>query len=294
MDRPDIPLNALRTLEVAMRQGSFTRAAQELRVTQAAVSHQIARLEDLLGVTLFLRTPQGLVPTDEGRMLFPVLEHSFEAIARSLDRLTGNRDAEVLNLGVNSSFALGWLLPRLDQFRAAHPQIDLRIATNNNRVEILREGLDMAIRFGTGGWSAHEVQPLMEVAFSPLCAPALARRLHHLSDLAAVPLLRSFRAAEWSHWLEAAQYPCPPQHGPVFDSSLALAELAAAGEGVALLPKSMFLRYLQDGRLVQPFPLEVVLGQYYLAWPSERTVSGAMRDFSRWISEACAEGDLMQ
>ncbi len=289
MDRPDIPLNALRTLEVAMRQGSFTRAAQELRVTQAAVSHQIARLEDLLGVTLFLRTPQGLVPTDEGRMLFPVLAHSFEAIARSLDRLTGNRDAEVLNLGVNSSFALGWLLPRLDQFRAAHPQIDLRIATNNNRVEILREGLDMAIRFGTGGWTGHEVQPLMEVAFSPLCAPKLAQRLHHPSDLGQMPLLRSFRAAEWSNWFDAVQIPCPPLQGPVFDSSLALAELAAVGEGVALLPKAMFARYLQDGRLVQPFPDEVPLGQYYLAWPSERAVSVAMRDFAQWIAQTCAQ-----
>ena len=154
MDRPDLPLNALRVFEVAMRQGSFTKAAIKLRVTQAAVSHQVARLEDLLGTVLFLRTSQGLVPTDEGRLLFPVLGHGFDAMARVLDQLGGRRDIEVLNVGVNTTFALGWLMPRIPLFRQAHPGIDLRISTNNNRVEILREGLDMAIRFGTGGGGA--------------------------------------------------------------------------------------------------------------------------------------------
>lgn len=98
MDRPDLPLNAPRVFEVATRQSSFTNAAIELRVTQAAVSHQVARLEDLLGAALFLRTSQGLVPTDEGRLLFPVLEHGFDAMARVLDRLGGRRDIEVLKV----------------------------------------------------------------------------------------------------------------------------------------------------------------------------------------------------
>jgi len=151
VDRLDLPLNALRVFEVAMRQGSFTKAATELRVTQAAVSHQVARLEELLGTTLFLRTSQGLVPTDEGNLLFPALERGFDAMARALDRLHGKRDVEVLQVGVNTTFALGWLIPRLDAFHEAHPEIDLRISANNNRVEILREGLDMAIRFGIGG-----------------------------------------------------------------------------------------------------------------------------------------------
>ncbi|SDF59593.1 regulatory helix-turn-helix protein, lysR family [Salipiger thiooxidans] len=98
MDRPDLPLNAPRVFEVAMRQSSFTKAAIELRVTQAAVSHQVARLEDLLGAALFLRTSQGLVPTDEGRLPLPVLEHGFDAMARVLDRLGGRRDIEVLTV----------------------------------------------------------------------------------------------------------------------------------------------------------------------------------------------------
>ncbi|QDY69297.1 LysR family transcriptional regulator [Qingshengfaniella alkalisoli] len=289
MDRPDLPLNALRVFEVAMRQGSFTKAAIELRVTQAAVSHQVARLEDLLGATLFLRTSQGLVPTDEGRLLFPVLEHGFDAMARVLGRLDGRRDIEVLKVGVNTTFALGWLMPRLELFRQAHPEIDLRISTNNNRVEILREGLDMAIRFGTGGWTGHEAIPLMDAPLAPLCAPALAARLLHPADLAQVTLLRSYRSAEWGGWFEAAGTACPPVTGPVFDSSVALAELAASGAGAALLPVAMFESYIAQGRLAQPFGVTVPAGWYYLAWPSDRQVTSAMRVFSSWLSGTSAE-----
>ncbi|NSY37860.1 LysR family transcriptional regulator [Leisingera sp. ANG59] len=284
MDRPDLPLNALRVFEVAMRQGSFTRAAVELRVTQAAVSHQIARLEDLLGATLFLRTPQGLLPTDEGLLLFPVLEHGFEAISRVLDRLGGRRDVEMLNVGVNTTFALGWLLPRLDAFRGLHPEIDLRISTNNNRVEILREGLDMAIRFGAGAWTGHDAVPLMEAPLAPLCAPAIAARLKQPADLGKFTLLRSYRSAEWPGWFDAAGAACPPVTGPVLDSSVALAELAASGTGAALLPVRMFERYLEQGRLSQPFGVTVAAGKYYLAWPSDRPFTDPMRKFSNWLT----------
>ncbi|MBL3575467.1 LysR family transcriptional regulator [Rhodovulum sulfidophilum] len=284
MDRPDLPLNALRVFEVAMRQGSFTKAAIELRVTQAAVSHQIARLEDLLGVVLFLRTSQGLVPTDEGRLLFPVLEHGFDAMARVLGRLGGRRDVEVLKVGVNTTFALGWLMPRLAAFAQAHPEIDLRISTNNNRVEILREGLDMAIRFGTGGWTGHDAIPLIEAPLTPLCAPAMAAHLLHPADLSQMTLLRSYRSAEWPGWFEAAGVACPPITGPVFDSSIALAELAASGAGTALLPITMFESYIAQGRLAQPFGTTVSAGRYYLAWPSDRPATPAMRIFSSWLS----------
>ena len=283
MDRPDLPLNAMRVFEVIMRQGSFTKAATELRVTQAAVSHQVARLEDSLGVTLFLRTPQGVMPTDEGRMLFPVLEQGFDAISRVLDRLDRRRDIEVLSIGVNTTFALGWLVPRLDAFREAHPKIDLRISTNNNRVELLREGLDMAIRFGIGGWTNHDMIPLMEAPLAPLCAPALAAGLREPRDLEHTPLLRSYRSAEWPGWFAAAGAPCPPIKGAIFDSSLALAELAAAGAGVALLPVAMFDRYIAKGGLVQPFRTTVFAGRYYLAWRSDRATTTAMDSFSRWL-----------
>ena len=146
-----------------------------------------------------------------------------EEVDGMLDRLGGRRDIEVLKVGVNTTFAMGWLMPRLEAFRQAHPEIDLRVSTNNNRVEILREGLDMAIRFGTGGWTGHDAIPLADAPMAPLCAPSLASRLLHPSDLGQVTLLRSYRSAEWPGWFEAAGVPCPPVTGPVFDSSVALA-----------------------------------------------------------------------
>lgn len=290
MDRPDIPLNALRVLEVAARQGSFTRAAVELRVTQAAVSHQIARLEDLLGVSLFLRTSSGLVPTDEGRALFPVLERSFDAIGHALDRVAGKHHVEVLKVGVVTTFALGWLMPRLAVFTQGHPQIDLRLSTNNNRVEIGREGLDMAIRFGDGRWPGLDAVALMDAPMSPLCAPYIARDITGPVDLARHVLLRSYRADEWPRWFAAAATPCPALNGPVFDSSVAIADVAAEGGGVALLPLPMFERQITGGRLVQPFATVVETGRYWLTFPAERLPTPAMESFSRWIRLACSSG----
>lgn len=286
MDRPDIPLNALRVFEVAMRQGSFTRAAIELRVTQAAVSHQISRLEDNLGTKLFLRTSGGLVPTDEGKALFPVLENGFNAMARALDRVAGRRQIEVLNVGVVTTFAVGWLLPRLSEFQRQFPLIDLRISTNNNRVEIQREGLDMAIRFGSGRWDGVEARKLMDAPLAPLCAPEIAARLRHPDDLAREVLLRSYRADEWTRWFAQAGSNDVRPSGPIFDSSIALAEAASDGFGVALLPMAMFERRILEGRLVAPFEPCVDAGSYFATWPTDRSPTPAMQDLTEWVASA--------
>lgn len=283
MDRPDIPLNALRVFEVAMRQGSFTRAAIELRVSQAAVSHQIARLEDRLGAKLFLRTSGGLIPTDEGQALFPVLEHGFDTMARALDRLGGRREREILKLGVVTTFAVGWLIPRISSFQAAHPNVEVRISTNNNRVEILREGLDLAVRFGSGHWPGSEVEALVEAPLSPLCAPSLSGEMRCPDDLGRQTLLRSYRSDEWAHWFASVGISAPSISGPVLDSSVALADLAQDGHGVALLPVAMFTQRIAEGRLVQPFQAAVTAGRYYLCWPEDRRLTPAMIDFRHWL-----------
>lgn len=283
MDRPDLPLNALRTFEVAARQGNFTRAAIELRVTQAAVSHQIARLEDLLGTTLFLRAPGGLVLTEDGAALFPVMEHSLNAMARALERLDGRHHVEVIRLGVVTTFALGWLMPRLPGFHRLHPAIDLRLSTHNNRVEIAREGLDMAIRFGTGDWSGQQAIPLMQAPMAPLCSPQLAADLRQPADLAAQVLLRSYRGNEWNLWCDAAGIPCPALEGPMLDSSIALADLAMRGDGVALLPVAMFARQIAAGDLVQPFDTQVSIGGYWLTYPAGRRLSPGQQALADWM-----------
>ena len=152
MTRVILPLNALRAFEASARHRSFTRAAEELFVTQAAISHHVKALEARLGARLFHRTPQGLMLTDEGVALLPALTDSFTRIARVLDRFQGGQMRDVLTLSVVGTFAVGWLLPRLAAFREAHPFVDLRLLTNNNRVDLSGEGLDGAILFGSGDW----------------------------------------------------------------------------------------------------------------------------------------------
>lgn len=280
-DRPDIPLNALRTFEVAARQGSFSRAAIELRVTQAAVSHQIARLEDNLGAILFHRTPNGLVMTDAAQALFPVMERGLDDISRVLDHVLGGQRTEVLNLGVVTTFATGWLIPRLDDFRRAYPEVTLRLSTNNNRVEIAREGLDAAIRFGSGRWPGVEAHHILDAPMGPLCAPHLDVRVP--SDLRRHTLLRSYRADEWPKWFAEAGEACPPLIGPVLDSSVGMADLATERLGIALLPLPMFERALAAGRLVRPFETTVTLGSYWLTIPEDRRMTPATDLLLRWM-----------
>lgn len=286
-DRPDIPLNALRTFEVSARQGSFTRAAIELRVTQAAVSHQIARLEDMLRVTLFHRTPAGLVMTDAGQALFPVMERSLDDIARGLDRVTGGAPTEVLNIGVVTTFAVGWLIPRLKIFTRAHPEITLRLSTHNNRVEIAREGLDVAIRFGDGQWPGVEAHHIMDAPMTPLCSPRLD--IQTLANIRRHTLLRSYRADEWPAWFALVGEVCPPLTGPVLDSSIGLADVAAEGFGIALLPVAMFERQLLSGRLVRPVAKTLTLGSYWMTVPKDRRITTASKTLLDWMRNVVAD-----
>ncbi len=289
MALPHLPLNALRAFEAAARQLSFTRAGLELRVTQAAVSHQVKALEDILGVPLFRRLPRGLALTAEGEALLPVLTDAFRRIAGTLDRFEGGRLREVLTLGAVGTFVTGWLLPRLPDFRAAHPFVDLRLMTNNNRVDLAGEGLDCAIRFGDGAWHGTEATRLFAAPLSPLCAPSLARRLRQPADLLRETLLRSYRMDEWARWFALVDLPAPNIRGFVFDSSLTMAEAAVQGVGIALLPARMFERDLRQGRLVQPFAEEVTLGEYWLTRLKSRKETQAMAAFRGWL---CAQPEV--
>ncbi len=286
MDLAQIPLNALRAFEAAARHESFTRAGLELRVTQAAVSHQVKSLEDILGVPLFRRLPRGLALTDEGEALLPNLTEALRRIANTLDRFEGGRMREVLTLGVVGTFATGWLISRLSEFSAAYPFVDLRLMTNNNRVDLAGEGLDYAIRFGDGAWHGTEATLLFDAPFSPVCAPEVAQRLNQPSDLGRETLLRSYRTDEWTSWFSAAGVPPRVIRGFIFDSSLAMAEAAVQRTGVALLPVCMFERDLRQERLIQPFPIDVTLGAYWLTRLKSRPETQAMRAFRDWLLAA--------
>lgn len=279
-----LPLNALRAFEASARHLSFTRAADELNVTQTAVSAQVKNLEDRLGTPLFRRLPRGLALTDEGQALLPMLSDSFNRIGAVLGQFRGGRYREPLTVAAVGTFAVGWLLPRLEAFHADHPFVDLRLLTNNNRVDLAGEGLDYAIRFGDGAWHGTEAEPLAEAPLSPVCSPALAGRLRAPADLLQQTLLRSYRADEWVRWFAAAGVQAPPLlRGPVFDSSLTMAAAAAQGAGVALLPASMIAHELRHERLVQPFAIEVTSGRYWLTRLKSRPVTAAMREFRAWL-----------
>lgn len=289
MSRAQLPLNALRAFEASARHLSFTKAAIELCVTQAAISHQVKGLEARLGAALFRRLPRGLALTDEGLALLPSVRESFDRLDDTLARFEGGRVTEVLSVGVVGTFAVGWLLPRLPAFREAHPFVDLRLFTNNNRADLAGEGLDCAIRFGDGAWHGTEAAPLLPAPMSPLCAPALAERLSEPRDLFAETLLRSYRAADWPDWFAAAGLSPPPIRGPVFDSSWVMVEAAIQGLGVALAPPNMFTRDLAQGRLVRPFGIEVGAGRYWLTWLKSKAPSPALKAFLAWLSAAETE-----
>lgn len=284
-----LPLNALRAFEVAARHLSFTRAADELNVTQNAVSAQVKKLEERVGAALFRRLPRGLALTEEGQALLPLLSDSFERMAAVLAQFQDGRFREVLTVAVVGTFAVGWLLPRLPDFQRRHPFIELRLSTHNNRVDLAAEGLHFAIRFGDGSWHGCEADGLLDAPLAPVCSPTIARRLQAPGDLASQTLLRSYRNDEWPRWFGAAGVSPPVLRGPVFDSSVTMAAAAERGVGVALLPPAMFADLLRQERLVQPFDTTVSLGRYWLTRLKSRPLGTGMREFRDWLLAAAAE-----
>ncbi|MDD1789784.1 LysR family transcriptional regulator [Burkholderia gladioli] len=287
--RPNLPLNALRAFESSSRHLSFTRAAQELNVTQAAVSQQVRALEERLGVSLFKRLPRGLAVTDEGLALRPVLSDAFDRIESVLRQFEGGHFHEVLTVGAVGTFAVGWLMPRLRSFHALHPFVELRLMTNNNLVGLAAEGLDCAIRFGDGNWPGTRAQKLFDAPLSLLCAPDIAQRLRVPADLVGETLLRSYRADDWMNWFAKAGLAPMPARGAVFDSSRLMVEAATQGAGVALAPASMFARDLATGRLVRPFDIEVQAGSYWLIGQKGKPATPAMQLFNQWIVKQAEE-----
>ncbi len=294
MDRAQLPLNALRAFEAAARHLNFTRAAIELCVSQGAVSHQVAQLESRLGTRLFHRLPRGLALTEEGHALVPVLADAFDRVGATLDQYADGRFREALKIGVVGTFATGWLLPRLGSFARSNPGIDLRISTNNNRVDLAGEALDYAIRFGNGAWHGTRAEALFSAPMAPLCTPAIAAQLDAPVDLKREVLLRSYRADEWALWFAATGISAPVLRGPVFDSSALMVAAATAGHGVALAPPSMFLRELAAEALVQPFATTIDAGGYWLTSLMSRSESDAMRRFRIWLESEIAADPALQ
>lgn len=266
-------LNGLRAFATAARHLNLTRAADELCVTQAAVSHQIKTLEAQLGRPLFLRTTRGLLLTDDGARVAPAIQQAFAQLDAAMALLDGAAPLQRCTLAVVGTYLHGHLLERLPALQLQLPHVDLRIQTHNNRIDLPAETIDAAIRFGDGAWRSVEALPLQAAPLSPLCAPGLA--LHEPRDLHRHVLLRSYRTSDWPAWARAAGVPSLHARGPQFDSSVLMVQAAMQGVGVALAPPCMFRRELASGRLVQPYAVEVDQGRYWLTRSLARAPSPA-------------------
>ena len=266
------PLNALRAFEAAARHLSFTRAARELNVTQAAISHQVKALEERLGLCLFRRLNRALLLTDAGQAYLPDLRDAFDRIDAATRRLRAADDSGPLTVSVLPSFAAKWLVPRLGRFRAVAPDIDVRIAPSNHLTDLDGEGVDIAIRYGGGAWPGVRAEPLMAEDVFPVCGPELARGEPPLvtpADLARHTLLHDDDHARWRMWLMAAEVAdVDPGRGPVFTDSSLTIQAAVAGQGVALARSALANADLASGRLVRPFDITVPAKYaYYMVTP---------------------------
>lgn len=281
-------LNSLHAFAAAARHLNFTRAADELCVTQAAVSHQIKALEAQVGRPLFLRTARGLQLSDEGERLAPAVQQAFAQLDAALARFDEGAARERLALAVVGTYLHGHLLERLPDFEARHPHVDLRIQTHNNKLDLATETVDAAIRFGDGAWRSCEAWPLQTAPLTPLCAPALAASLRQPEDLRRCTLLRSYRSEDWPAWFEAAGCTRPPAaRGPQFDSSVLMVQAALRGAGVALAPATLFARELASGELARPFEITVDTGRYWLTRSLTRPEPPAFALLRDWLM-ACA------
>jgi LysR family glycine cleavage system transcriptional activator len=294
--RHPAPLNALRAFEAAARHRSFQTAAAQLFVTPAAVSHQIKQLEAYLGVKLFHRGHRSVELTPKGEELAATLIELFGLLDLALDRATA---ATAANLRVSTveSFAAKWLAPRLHRFHHDFPDLKVRIDTSNELADVTRNTIDVAIRYGAGGYSGVSSERLMDAPVFPVCAPSLmndeARPLMKPADLRHHTLLHDDSAAgrpgvpDWSAWLKAAGASAvDATRGPVFASIYLAQEAAVAGHGVALGVAPLVEEDLQRGRLVKPF--EHSLENAYAFWVVRRDVadaSPAVDAFCRWLRE---------
>ncbi|WP_411851328.1 transcriptional regulator GcvA [Stenotrophomonas sp. LGBM10] len=288
------PLNALRAFETAARCLSFQKAAAQLFVTPAAVSHQVKRLEDHLGTTLFERGHRTVTLTPEGAALAASLSGIFGMLDLALDRASSAATAE-LRVSTLESFAAKWLAPRLHRFHARHPDIQVRIVTSDQLADVGRDGVDIAVRYGPGTGSGGDADPLMDAPVFPVCAPGTVRMdgrpLASPADLAHVTLIHDQSAEgrpgvpDWAAWLAFAGVSTERADvGPVYPSIYLAQEAAIHGHGVALGVGPLVEDDLRQGRLIRPFQAQ--LPNAYAFWtirPAAGRKEEATDAFHRWL-----------
>jgi LysR family glycine cleavage system transcriptional activator len=288
------PLNAVKAFEAAARHESFTKAAEELCVTQGAVSQQVKALEAELGVRLFNRERQRLVITDAGRQYLGVVRDVLDRLADGTRRLLERRSSGTLTVTTSPSFAAKWLVHRLGRFATTHPEIDLRVSASLQHVDFVREDVDLAIRHGDGNWPGLEVKRLCTEEIFPVCSPRLldgGRALERPADLAHHVLLHQTDRSGWARWLEAAGIDgIDTGRGPVLSESSMAIDAAVDGHGVALARSALAAFDLLAGRLVRPFgPALPVSFAYWIVGPKSTAGLPKIKAFTEWLIAEAAD-----
>jgi LysR family glycine cleavage system transcriptional activator len=284
-------LNGLRAFEAAARHMSFTNAAAELNVTQTAISHQIRRLEEELGVRLFIRQNRALALTPQATEYLPGVRAAFNDLRFATDRLLRKDNENVLTVSTLASLAAKWLLPRLPAFQEAHPGIDVRITTSTALVDFKTGDVDAAIRYGRGHWPGLRADWLMADELFPVCSPALitgSKPLRCPEDLAQQTLLHTSAGYndDWRLWLTAAGLPAniSKRPGLTFDLILVTVQAAIDGLGVAMGRTSYVEADIAKGRLVVPFKIALPADAgFYLVSPEARADSPKLSAYRKWL-----------
>jgi len=294
MSRQLPPLNSLKAFEAAARSESFTRAADELCVTQGAVSHQVKLLEATLGIKLFNRERQRLVITDAGREYLNVVRDAFDRIADGTERILRHQNAGVLTVSTSPDFAAKWLVNRLGRFAEAYPGIDLRVSATMHHIYFVREEDDVAIRHGDGNWSGLDAVRLCTEQLFPVCSPKLMggrNRLAKPSDLLKTRLLHLDDSKAWSQWFDAAGViDAETSHGLTLNRASMLIDAAVDGQGVALARTTLAAWDLISGRLIRPFDVGLKLTRtYWIVCPKATSTKPKVATFRDWLLAEAAD-----
>ena len=301
MERHLPPLNALRAFEAAARHLSLTRAAEELHVTPAAVSHQVKGLESYLGVKLFRRANRSLLLTDAGQACLPGLHEGFDRLAEAMEAVRARDESGPFTVSVPPSFGAKWLVTRLDRFTQKHPGYDVRLDASMRLVDLMREGVDIAVRYGAGRYEGMRVDRLMDEVAIPVCSPRLLhgdKPLRVPEDLCQHTLLHHTAPyqddsyPDWRMWLQAAGVTsCDLARGPTFSMASMAVQAAIDGQGVALVGDVLVADDIAAGRLVRPFELSFpVHFAYYIVCPLITAERRRVVAFREWLLEEAQIG----
>ncbi|WP_106419237.1 LysR substrate-binding domain-containing protein [Salinicola tamaricis] len=287
MSHPLPPLNPLRAFEVAARLCSLTKAAEELHVSQVAVSRQVKVLEDYMGVVLFYRQHRGIELTREGLELYRGVKNAFKEISDASRRVSRRGRKDVLSIQSYTTFSQRWLIPRLADFNARNDLLEVKLSSSLKPADFDSGNVDAAIRAGRGEWPDLHAEKLVDIELIPVVSPALqaSAGIKTVRDLSRVRLLHSMaRSSDWQHWLAAYGDTVEDKASVQFESSALAYEAASTGMGCAIAVKMFVEKQLESGEFLAPFPETLKTGEaYYLVWPKGTPPSDALLRFLEWM-----------